>query len=148
MHASLLASGLTLISIACAAGGLTANHAGSKNSPTGVRQSCPEGSERARRMVENFLTNPNLSEERNETGTDNLDPEEIQVLQDKNDCQKVKPEFENYREDYVVSYYKVGEFYFVTQVLKQPDNPDKVASGLSMIYIMDENLNFIKGYSG
>jgi len=99
-------------------------------------------------MVENFLTNPNLSDARQETGTSGLSPDQIQLVQDESVCQKINDEFNEFTNEYAVTYYKADSFYFATQILKQPDDPNEVASGLMMIYVLDSNLNFIKGYSG
>lgn len=109
---------------------------------------CPSGSERAYDMVKNFLTNPNLTDARQETGTMGLSPDQIQLVQDESVCQQLDSEFSEFTNEYEVTYYKVDSFYFATQILKQPDSPSEVVSGLMMIYILDNNLNFIKGYSG
>jgi hypothetical protein len=49
---------------------------------------------------------------------------------------------------YDLAFYKAGNRYFVTLLLKQSDDPDIVTTGLSMIDIYTADLNFIKGYSG
>ena len=130
------------LSVACA----TAKPNASTRAPSLGR--CPSGSERARSMVENFLTNPNLSDARQETGTTGLSPDQIQLVQDESVCQKINDEFNEFTNEYAVTYYKADSFYFATQILKQPDDSNEVASGLMMIYVLDSNLNFIKGYSG
>lgn len=45
------------------------------------------GSETARSMVENFLTNPELSDARADTGTENLVSDQIQLVMDESVCQ-------------------------------------------------------------
>jgi len=99
-------------------------------------------------MVENFLTNPRLSNVRSETGMSGLSASQIQLVQDESVCQQLNSEFSEFTDEYVITYYKTGNFYFATQIIKQPDNVDEVTSGLMMIYVLDSNLNFIKGYSG
>jgi len=109
---------------------------------------CPEENSISEKMVENFLTNPNLSDLRLEVGVTNLSTTQIQVVDNQNTCNTLDDEFDSYKDKYIVSYYQVGDFYFVTQILKQPNQVDRVITGLSFIYVYDENLNFIKGYSG
>ena len=130
--------------------GLPLHHSDSRTDSLLLEQeACPAGSERAYEMVENFLTNPRGTEARQETGTTGLSPDQIQLVQDENVCQQLNQEYDSQEfSDYNIAYYKAGNFYFVAQVLKQPDDPNIVVSGLSMIHIYDENLTFIKGYSG
>jgi hypothetical protein len=100
-------------------------------------------------MVENFLTNPKGAEARQETGTDGLSVDQIQLVQNEDVCGQLNQEYGGQEfDDYNVTYYSAGDFYFVIQILNQPDDPNMVVSGLSMIYIYNENLNFIKGYGG
>lgn len=113
-----------------------------------TKSSCPAGSERTFDMVENFLINPRLSDARSETGTSGLSASQIQLVQDESVCQQLNSEFSEFTDEYVITYYKTGNFYFATQIIKQPDNVNEVTSGLMMIYVLDSNLNFIKGYSG
>lgn len=154
MRTTLFALTLALASVGCVTSGeghtcTALRPPTALNTPLQHREtSCPEGSERAYNMVENFLTNPNLSDARQETGTTSLSPDQIQLIQDENVCQQLDSEFSEFTDEYAVTYYKVGSFYFATQILKQPDSPSEVLSGLMMIYVLDSNLNFIKGYSG
>ncbi|WP_040605760.1 hypothetical protein [Salisaeta longa] len=145
---SLLFLALTLGLIACATSGSTQAHTNPGASKPSSEDACPAGSQRAFAMVENFLTNPTLSDARQETGTTGLRPAQTQLVQDESTCHQLDGEFGDVTDEYAVSYYKVGSFYFATQILKQPDDPNIVASGLSFIYVLDSNLNFIKGYSG
>ena len=99
-------------------------------------------------MVENFLTNPNLVDARQETGTTSLSVDQIQAVSDPGVCQQLNDEFSASTDEYNLAYFKIGDFYFATQILKQSENNNEVVVGLSFIYILDSNLNFIKGYSG
>lgn len=140
---------LALAFVACVTSGGASARTTSDVSSHHILSSCPSGSERTQSMVENFLTNPRGTEARQETGTTGLSPDQIQLVQDENVCQQLNQEYDSQEfSDYNIAYYKAGNFYFVAQVLKQPDDPNIVVSGLSMIYIYDENLTFIKGYSG
>ncbi|MFO8233341.1 MAG: hypothetical protein R6U20_11820 [Longimonas sp.] len=109
---------------------------------------CPSGSDRAQSMVENFLTNPNLADARQETGTTSLSVDQIQSVSDPDVCQQLNDEFSASIDGYNLAYFKIGDFYFASQILKQSENTNEVVVGLSFIYILDGNLNFIKGYSG
>lgn len=113
-----------------------------------VKAICPSGSDRAQSMVENFLTNPNLTDARQETGTTSLSVDQIQPVSDPDVCQQLNDEFSASIDEYNLAYFKIGDFYFATQILKQSENTNEVVVGLSFIYILDSNLNFIKGYSG
>jgi len=100
-------------------------------------------------MVENFLTNPDLSGARTETGATGLSVEQIQLVQEPNVCRQLREDYSNQDvEGYDLSFYSAGNRYFVILILDQPENTGEVISGLSAIDIYDENLNFIKGYSG
>jgi hypothetical protein len=98
--------------------------------------------------VENFVTNPNLSNARSKTGINGLSASEIQLVQDKGICQHLNGESDGFTDEYVITYYRTDNFYFVTQILKRPGNANEITSGLMMVYVLDSNLNFIKGYSG
>ena len=100
-------------------------------------------------MVENFLTNPNLIDARQETGTTSLNADQIQPVSDPDVCQQLGADYSSQNTtDYDLAFYKAGNRYFVTLLLKQSDDPDIVTTGLSMIDIYTADLNFIKGYSG
>jgi hypothetical protein len=100
-------------------------------------------------MVENFLTNPNLTDARQETGTTSLSVDQIQPVSDPGVCQQLGADYSSQNiSDYDLAFYKAGNRYFVTLLLKQSDDPDIVTTGLSMIDIYTADLNFIKGYSG
>ena len=117
--------------------------------PLQVEATCPLGLDRARSMVENFLTNPNLADARQETGTTSLSVDQIQPVSDPDVCQQLGADYSSQNiSDYDLAFYKAGNRYFVTLLLKQSDDPDIVTTGLSMIDIYTADLNFIKGYSG
>lgn len=100
-------------------------------------------------MVENFLTNPKGTEARQETGTSGVTADQIQLVEDQSVCEQLSENYSSGEYDgYNVTYYKVGNNYFATIILKQPDDQDIVRTGLSFIDIYSENLNFIKGYGG
>lgn len=121
---------------------------------------CRPDVDRARKIIENFLTNPDLSDRRAETGTTGLNISQIQLLDDFSDanaCQEFDDEYSqtiaktsgpNNDRTYDVVYYKAGNFYFVVVVLAPPSDPDVVSVGLSHIMIHDQNLDYIAGYSG
>ena len=63
-------------------------------------------------MVENFLTNPDGADAREETGTSNLSTGDIEVVQDEGVCQQLNQEYsgEELSQNYDVTYYKAGNF--------------------------------------
>jgi hypothetical protein len=100
-------------------------------------------------MVENFLTNPDGADAREETGTSGLSTSQIEAVQNQSVCQTLDETYATSEfADYDVTYYKAGDFYFVVSILKQPDDPNEVVSGLSFIDVYDENVNYIEGYGG
>ena len=113
-----------------------------------VATTCPAGSDCARSMVENFLANSNLSDVRQETRTSGLSVDQIQPISDPDICQQLNDAFSESIDEYDLTYFNVGDFYFATQMLKQPEDADEVVTGLMMIYVLDSKLNFVKGYSG
>jgi len=147
MRTVLLAVTSALVSMTCLASGLTVGHTGADGSVTTAHPSCPRGSERARLMVENFLTNPALSEERSETGTSNLSPERIQLVQNADTCRQLNSEYSQYSV-HTSTYYKAGDRYFVTLLLEQPVDPQKVVSGISIVVVLNNDLEKIESYGG
>jgi len=98
-------------------------------------------------MVENFLTNPNLSGARQETGTTGLSPDQIQLVQNESVCQQLNSEYGQYP-DYTATYHKAGNYYFATLLLEQPDDPQQVVSGISIIVVLNDELEKIESYGG
>jgi hypothetical protein len=86
-----------LISMADVTGEPTGHRAGpDHNVAPSAHLPCPTGSERARSMVENFLTNPALSDARSEKGTTSMILDEVQIIQNKFVCQKLhKKKYKN-----------------------------------------------------
>jgi hypothetical protein len=48
---------------------------------------------------------------------------------------------------YHVSFFKAGDFYFVSIAVAQPTDPEWMSVGLSMIDVFDTSLNKLAGYS-
>lgn len=48
---------------------------------------------------------------------------------------------------YKLSYYTAGNYYFAVGSIRQPNDTNKVATGLSFLIIYDSNLNKLSGYS-
>lgn len=109
--------------------------------------SCPAGSEMAHSMIENFLTNPDLADARATTGTDGISASQIQLVNDAGICQQLNSRYDQYA-DYNTTYYKAGNRYFATLILKQPDDPNQVVTGVSIIVILNSNLEKIESYAG
>lgn len=113
----------------------------------------------ARTIVESVISHPNWESERSETGTNDLNVSQIQLLTNplfSQKCEVLNEELSegiakrsgpNNDRTYDHVYYKVGNFYFVVVVLAQPSDPEYVSIGLSFIMVYDEDLNYLAGYS-
>jgi hypothetical protein len=115
--------------------------------------------DRARTIIETFITHPNWASERISTGTNGLDTSQIQLLTDSQftqTCQDLNTRYSqtisktsgaNNDRTYDFVYYKAGNFYFAVIVLAPPSDPDEIVVGLSYISVFDNNLNRLAGYS-
>lgn len=115
--------------------------------------------DKARSILETFITQPNWESERNDTGTDGLSTSQIQLLTDSQFsqiCQDLNTKYSqtistkagsNNDPKYDFVYYKVENFYFAVIILAPSSDPDEVVMGLSFISIYDNNLNRLTGYS-
>lgn len=130
------------------------------NLPGNNLNPCPVQDELTEGNAVNFLTKQSWADNRQETGTVGVSPNQLQVLsnnnsQDKTTCEFFNNEFTNTITKswadgspmYKVAYYKAGYFFFVSTVVAQPADPDRVSVGLSFIDVYDQNLNHIKGYA-
>ncbi|NBC26886.1 MAG: hypothetical protein GVY08_08490 [Bacteroidetes bacterium] len=119
---------------------------------------CPAENNLARENLELFISHPDWSNNRIDTGTNGLSVSQIQLLTDSQHssvCQNFNSEFDDTINEtwskggskYDLVYYKVGSFYFVSIVVAQPSDPEYVSVGLSFLIIYDSNLNRIEGFS-
>ncbi|MFY0698460.1 MAG: hypothetical protein JXR11_11450 [Balneola sp.] len=119
---------------------------------------CPANNSTNRSIVEDFITKPYWSQERNETSTEHLAVSQISLLVDANDnasCISFNTTYEEAlnKEDaigeqvYNVTYYKAGTFYFVVITLRQSDNPNIVTSGINYIHIYDQSQDLVEAYA-
>jgi len=120
---------------------------------------CPADDETNKRILEEYLTISEWSDARQETNTVNLTTAQIQILQDSshsNVCQEFNNEFQGFLTEkwpddntrkYAVSYYKVGNFYFVVISLQQSEDPNTIVSGVAYLTVYNTNLTRIKAYA-
>jgi len=119
---------------------------------------CPPDYEIARRNVDYYISHPHWSQRRSDTGTNSISMSDIQVLNQSADgqvCQYFNSTYANTINEkwadnspsYHVSYYKAGDFYFVSIAVAQPSDPEWMSVGLSMLIIFDGSLNRLEGYS-
>lgn len=121
---------------------------------------CPPEVPLSRPILINWITNPNLSDLRTNTGTTGLDTTQIVHLvapQDTIACNSLSTQFplaisatigsSNDRLN-DLTYYKVGNFYFVTIVTAPSSDSTIVRVGYQRIYIFDKSFNYVAGYSG
>lgn len=113
---------------------------------------CPPGSDRARLIVENFLTQSGLSNARSETGTTGLTINEIEHLDDPDDtdvCEVLNSNFSNFDRDFrKVVYYQAGDYYFVSAPLIVPDTSEYSIIGPDFIIVLDSDFNTLGRYRG
>lgn len=119
---------------------------------------CPVETEHNSTIINDFVTSPDWEEGRLETNTNQLTAAQITLLQSpefNSICNTFNDRFEEaltekWSNGYLannLSYYKVGNYYFVIITPRQPEDPNAFVTGLSYIYIFDEELHFVKGYS-
>lgn len=119
---------------------------------THAAPTCPAGLDRARSMVENFLTEPNLSDARSETGTTGLTVSDIAHLDNPDDtdvCEVLNDDFSHFDGDFrKVVYYQVGDYYFVVAPLVVPDASEYSIIGPDFIVVVDSDFNTLGRYRG
>jgi hypothetical protein len=120
---------------------------------------CSEEGYGAIDMLKGFITDPDMLDARQETGTTHLTVSQIQILTDPEDSSKCEQITSLYTSEptkliegtnekfYHMVYYKVGEFYFVIIKLRGHPDPEWLILGLEFIDVFDSELNHIMGYS-
>ncbi|MTI89630.1 MAG: hypothetical protein FH748_16890 [Balneolaceae bacterium] len=124
----------------------------------GIEESsqCPSEMPRAKKALEDFLSRPVHDFDRVESGTTDLNPDEIRLLTDNNTaditvCSELKQTYDGdnmlIRE---VTYYQVGSFYFVVAVLVPVKDPNIVMTGPDIdsdaVVVLDQHLNKLGVY--
>lgn len=118
---------------------------------------CPVEVEDNENYIKSFLTSAEWAKGRQETNTEHLTMSQVTVLtspQFNTTCETLNNRFqeaisETYSDGshtFDLTYYKVGNYYFVIISRRQPAKPDLVASGVEYITIFDNNLDVVKGY--
>lgn len=119
---------------------------------------CPVDNAINKSIAEDFITKPYWSEERQQTGAENLTTSQISLLTDANDgtaCTSFNTTYEEALEEenspgekaYNVTYYKVDTFYFVVISIRQPANETYIATGINYIHIYDHQQDLIEAYA-
>jgi hypothetical protein len=122
-----------------------------------INTPCPAEISDNRDLLEEFITSSEWEKGRQETNTTHLTTSQINLLQGSEytaTCETFNSRFqeafsETYSDGsptYEITYYKVGNYYFVIISRRQPADPDTAVSGAEYINIFDGNLNYIKGY--
>ncbi len=107
-------------------------------------------SETSESIVLSFVSNSVWSTQRTEVGLSNSSTDNISVLKnssDTNACESLNEESQSLFEDYDVYYFKVMDKYVVISTLKQPEEPNHFAVGLSFIEVYSSSFERLKGYS-
>lgn len=122
-----------------------------------VTDPCPVEVEDTRSYMEGFLTTAEWERGRQESGTGHLTAAQITPLRSPEftaTCEALNNQFQGPINDtyesggkqFEVTYFKVGNFYFVWFARQQPVDPDYAASGVEFVNILDENLEIVKSY--
>jgi len=118
---------------------------------------CPAKEAINRTQLKDFLVKPSWKPQRQETNTGHLTTSQITLLSspDNNStCKKLNKLYQGFisetwangEKSNNLTYYKVGNFYFVIISPKPPKDPQIVVTGPSYIGIYNNNLKKIKGY--
>jgi hypothetical protein len=109
---------------------------------------CPPGSERARAIVESYLSDSEWSEERQEAGIA-ISPSKIRLLTDEQDpevCQELADGTSN-NEWIEHFFYKAGPYYFNLALLRPPnERPNESFGGKQGLLIYDQNFELVGIY--
>lgn len=119
---------------------------------------CPTTNEKTQKVLEYYLLHPHWSDRRVEMGTTNLLSSDIEVLTTSVDGQvcsyfnslyssTINEKWPDNSPSYHVSFFKAGDFYFVSIAVAQPSDPEWMSVGLSMIDVFDTSLNKLAAYS-
>ena len=116
-----------------------------------LKAQCPTyEDESAKGIIGSFVTTPHWDSIKNANGLSGVEESDVVKLNSRffnTACNALNIENESSFEKYHVSYYKINNRYLVISVLKQPEDPDLVAFGLSFIDIYDLEFNRLNGYS-
>jgi len=111
-----------------------------------AQPACPSGHSSARSLVENFFTDPDLSEDRSEVGVTGIDTSQIGLLQDKGICETLDTNYDGF--GYNVQkkvYYKASNRYFVSVPIVVSDE-GAAAFGVSFLIVLDDSLSELQLY--
>src|SRR5699024_4843136 len=112
---------------------------------------CPAETDHNRKTINAFVDAPEWQQGRQETNTEHLTKSQITLLQATeytSACETFNERFHKaFTEEWPdglpkndVTYYKVGNFFFVIITPNQPDAPDEFVEGTTYITIFDQNL--------
>ena len=123
-----------------------------------VESTCPSQHFKNQRAIEEFLTRDVWSDQRVESNTESLTVSQITVLDDFGDSSACSSFNDIYQEAFDeknglgepannITYYEIGNLYFIVITPRQSDNPDYITIGVSYLDIYDQNLDLIKAYA-
>lgn len=116
-----------------------------------VLAQCPTyEDESSEAIMGSFVSTPHWNSIKADNGLSGVTSSDIVKLNlpaHQNICTSLNTESNDMFTDYHVYYYKVKNRYIVVSVLKQPEDPDYVAVGLSFLDIYDASFNRLNGYS-
>lgn len=118
---------------------------------------CPVETDLNETIINAFITSEKWQKGRQKTNTKHLTTSQIMLLrspQYNSVCETFNAKFqEAFEAEWPdglakndVTYYKVGNFFFVIISSNQPSASDEFVEGTTYITIFDENLNIVKGF--
>lgn len=112
------------------------------------RTTCPETSRMSKELVEGFIESSTKKYARDQLGLSGADPEDVEVVTDRSVCDALLQKYQDpVYVDYNVRFYRVGDVYFATVILKPVDDPDIIQTGASLLHVYDKNFQKVSGYS-
>ncbi len=111
-----------------------------------AQAACPPNHPNAWSLVELFLTEPELSDARQETGTTSIDTSQVQLVQNTSVCQTLNAQYEDFQSPVQTRvYYHTSNRYFVAIPLVESEE-GIVGFGIETLIVLDDSLNELKAY--
>ncbi len=104
----------------------------------------------AKELVIDFVSNSDWSDVRIEVGLNNASVKDIKRISTSYysySCSRLSNSVQDRFSDYKVYFYKVNNKFLTISVLKQPNDPDEVAVGLTFLEIYSSSYTRLDGYS-
>lgn len=104
----------------------------------------------SKELITEFATNADWVDVRLKVGLTNISTKDIYRLStsyNRYSCTRLSNLVQNTFDKYIVNFYKIKDKYVIVTVLKQPEDPNQIAVGLSFLEIYNSSYTRIEGYS-